>query len=269
MSLCGCGAAGGGDGDDLVVTPGGADDEAGGDKRDDLAEESRVELKATLAPSATERARERLRLSDDRSEERGIWFYDTPALDLFEAGAVLRARDVKGDDDDSTVKIRPLEAADVDPSWFALDDWKCEIDRLPDRQVSSCSLTVVQGEDEIEEVAAGERAIDKLFSSKQEELLAAYGPAHAWDDLVALGPIPSRVWKLSTKALPAKLTAELWTLPDGDQILELSMKVEAPDADDAQADLLEYLAARGLELASDQETKTRRALEALTAAAAR
>ena len=42
---------------------------------------------------------------------RLIYFYDTPDLDLFNAGVVMRARLVKGDADNSTVKFRPVEAA--------------------------------------------------------------------------------------------------------------------------------------------------------------
>jgi hypothetical protein len=251
---------------DLVVTPGDAAQDA--DKTDRAAGGPRVELKLTIDPAATARARSRLRLHDATSEVRRIWFYDTPGLDLLEAGAILRARDVEGGEDDSTVKLRPLDAAAVDASWLAVDGFKCEIDRVPGRSVSSCSLSVDQDEGEIAEVGAGERPIDKLFSGEQEDLFAAHGPRVDWAALVALGPVPARVWKIETAALPEKLTAELWSLPDGAEVLELSMKVDAPDADAAQVALLEWIVRRGLPLAGDQESKTRRALELLAAGAA-
>ena len=52
-------------------------------------------------------------------------------------------------------------------------------------------------------------------------------------------------------------------MPDGTQVLELSMKVDAADADEGMDDLLDFVDDRGLALANDQESKTLRALEAL------
>jgi hypothetical protein len=248
---------------DVDVGPGeDNDDDLLGGKADG-DDRPRVELKVTIDPAMIRRARSRLALRNDRSESRDIWFYDTSALALFDAGVVLRARKIIGDDDDSTVKLRPLERDDIDPRWLAVDGMKCEIDRLVDRETPSCSLTVAQDAGEIDDVADGQRDIDKLFSPEQEELLAEHGPAVPWSELSPLGPIPARVWTLRTSALPAKLGAELWYLPDGNQVLELSLKVPVDDGDDAMDALLALCDDLDLPLATDQETKTRRALELL------
>jgi hypothetical protein len=245
----------------LEVGPGEAAD-AGG-KAD--AASPRAELKVTIDPLDIRRARYRLSLVNAQSEERQIWFYDTPALDLLDAGAILRAREIAGDDDDSTVKLRPFELADLEARFRTLDGLKCELDRLPDTATPSCSLKVTQDEGEISEVGRGARQIDKLFSTEQEELLAAHGPAIAWSELARLGPIRARVWTLRSDALPEKVTAELWYMPDTTQSLELSMKVDAADADAAMAELIDFVEDRGLALDKEQESKTRRALEALSA----
>ena len=42
---------------------------------------------------------------------RRLYFYDTPGLDLYARGVVLRARATTGAPDDSTVKIRPVDPA--------------------------------------------------------------------------------------------------------------------------------------------------------------
>jgi hypothetical protein len=76
------------------------------------------------------------------------------------------------------------------------------------------------------------------------------------------------VWTLRTSALPAKLGAELWYLPDGSQVLELSMKVPVVDGDDGMSSLLSLCDDLGLPLSTEQETKTRRALELLASASA-
>jgi hypothetical protein len=248
-------------GEELSVGPGEPEDTIG---KADGSDEVRAEVKLTIDPSSIRRARSRLALYNADSEERGISFYDSWALAGLDAGLILRAREIRGDDDDSTVKLRPLAAEDVDASWFDVEGFKCEIDHLVAGETPTCSLTVVQDEDEIDDVADGVRGIDKLFSAEQEQLLAEYGPGLGWDDLVALGPIEARVWTVATDALPAKLTAELWYMPDGTQVLEVSMKVPVDEADDGEAELSDWLAGRGLALATEQETKTRRALESLT-----
>ncbi len=247
----------------IEVTPGEPDD-AGG--KADADDGPRAELKVSIDPAQIRRARSRLGLRNDAAETRRIWFYDTPWLELFDGGAILRGREIDGDDDDSTVKLRPLDAAALGAGWLAKDGFKCEVDRSIDRATPSCSLTVAQGDDEIDDVGDGDRAIDKLFSDDQERLLEEHGPAVWWDDLVALGPVPARVWTLRTDALPAKVTAELWYLPDGAQVLELSMKVPVDDGDDGLDALLGWIDDVGLALDDDQESKTRRALELLVAA---
>ena len=71
-----------------------------------------VEIKLTIRPDQELRGRA-LELNEDTADVRLIYFYDTPDLDLFNAGVVLRARLVKDDADDSTVKFRPVEASKI------------------------------------------------------------------------------------------------------------------------------------------------------------
>ncbi|MFO1205090.1 MAG: hypothetical protein U1E63_05080 [Burkholderiales bacterium] len=72
-----------------------------------------VEIKVTIRPDQELRAVRAMELNEDTAAVRIIYFYDTPRLELFNAGVVLRARLVKGDDDDSTVKFRPVEVAKI------------------------------------------------------------------------------------------------------------------------------------------------------------
>ena len=246
----------------IDVRPGEPDDSASGGKADD-AGKAKAELKVTIDPSDIRRARYRFGLLNAQSEMRDIWFFDTPWLELYEAGVILRAREVNGDDDDSTVKLRPFTEPELDSELRGLDDMKCEIDRDPDHATSACSLKIDQEEGLIGDVVAGERQLRTLFSSEQEYMFATHGPGISLIELWPLGPIPARVWTLRSDELPEKATAELWYMPDGTQVLELSIKVDVADADDAMDDLLDFVDARGLWLADEQESKTKRALENL------
>jgi hypothetical protein len=230
------------------------------------AVEGRVELKVMLSSDQISRAQKKFGLKAGAAAERDIWFYDTTELELFDQGVILRGRNKHGEDDDSTVKLRPMAAEDVAPEWFALDGFKCEEDRSLTKSVSSCSLTVVQGENELEDIAAGDRAIDKAFSSDQEDLLATYASVPVdWDRLRPLGPVDASVWKVTPKSFSQKLTMELWELPDGSRLFEVSTRTSPEQASDLLTEMAAYLEALGFDTSAEQETKTRAALELFAA----
>jgi hypothetical protein len=220
-----------------------------------------VEIKITFQPDELDAAVTRFKLKDGSATWRDVYFYDTPELTWSDAGLILRARKTYDGPDDSTVKLRPMTAEDVDPSWFDLDGFKCEEDRVGDGAVSSCSLSVTQDQGEIDAVAAGDRTVDKLFSGEQEDFAASEHDFSDWGALEALGPVEARVWKVKVRSLDRSLTFELWTLPDDTRLLEVSVRVPADEADAAQVDLREYLEARGFDASSEGETKTRAALD--------
>ena len=58
--------------------------------------------------------------------------------------------------------------------------------------------------------------------------------------------------------------AERWKLPDGSDLVELSIKVEPGEATAAEDDFIDYLESLGLEVGGDQQTKTRGALDFFT-----
>ena len=227
-----------------------------------LAEMDAVEIKVTIRPDQELRAERTMEINEDTADVRVIYFYDTPALDLFHAGVALRARLVKGDDDDSTVKFRPVEAAKVSKDWRELEGFKLEADCVGERVVRSASLTVAQGKDEINQVAKGKRPIDKLFSKDQERFLAEFykGPVD-FGKLHVMGPIRVLRWKLEHENFPHELTLEEWRLPDGEDLVEVSIKTSPREAPKAQKAFEDHLTQLGLDPKGAQETKTRTALE--------
>lgn len=221
-----------------------------------------VEIKVTIRPDEELRAERALRVNEDTADIRLIYFYDTPNLDLFAAGIALRARLIKGDDDNSTVKFRSASLQVVPPEWYRHEGFKLEADMVGDRVVYSASLTCRQGRDEIDEVAEGRRPIDKLYSRDQERFLRAFyaGPL-GFDQLCVMGPIRVLRWKLEHKGFPHELTVEEWRLPDGDDLVEVSIKVPPGEAHQAQREFDDHLRSLGLDPQGAQETKTRTALE--------
>jgi hypothetical protein len=221
-----------------------------------------VEIKVTIRPDQELQGLRALELDEDSAEVRVIYFYDTAKLDLYNAGVVLRARLVKGDDDDSTVKIRPIEPEKVSQRWSNMEGFKIEADSAGSRIVCSASLTLRQNRDEIDEVTKGKRPIYKLFSKDQVRFLSEfYQRPVDFEQLRSLGPIRVLHWTTEHKGIPYELASEEWRLPDGENLLEVSIKVEPDEAAKARRAFDSYLRELGLDPAGDQETKTRTALE--------
>ena len=221
-----------------------------------------VEIKVTIRPDQELQGLRALELDEDSAEVRVIYFYDTVDLDLFKAGVVLRARLVRGDDDDSTVKIRPVDPAKVPRGWTDIDGFKLEADIAGKRIVRSASLTVRQKRDEIDAAAKGQRPISKLFSKDQMRLLAEfYAHSVDFERLRPLGPIRVLCWKTRHPGFPYGLTSEEWRLPNGEDLLEVSIKVEPDAVAEARPAFAGHLRELGLDPKGAQETKTRTALE--------
>ncbi|MDR6757878.1 hypothetical protein J2Y48_003175 [Mycoplana sp. BE70] len=227
-----------------------------------------VEIKVTIRPDQELRAERAMEVNEDTADVRLVYFYDTSDLKLFKAGVVLRARLVKGDADDSTIKFRPVDAASVPDDWKRLNDFKLEADWVGDRVVCSASLTAPQKRDEIDEVAKGKRPIGKLFSGDQERFLSEFcKDSVKFTDLHVLGPIRVLRWKPKHETFPYELTLEEWRLPNGEDLVEVSIKAPPDRADQARKDFDAHLRELGLDPEGAQQTKTRTALEYFAAQA--
>jgi hypothetical protein len=224
-----------------------------------------VEFKITVRANQEDLVRAELERAEIEPERRRVYFYDTQALALFDAGVVLRARVTRDAADDSTVKLRPVVPADIDRRWKQTDGFKIELDMVGDTPVCSAKLEAEQRRDEIDDVAAGERPMRTLFSDDQENLIGDYAPIGiSWHELSVLGPVDVRKWELEPAGFPHEVTIEEWVLPDDSDLIELSIKVPADQALDAGKAFSALLAERGVDAAGDQQAKTRTVLEFFT-----
>ena len=81
------------------------------------------------------------------------------------------------------------------------------------------------------------------------------------DKLVVLGPILLLRAKHRAKELGRNLVVELWIYPDGSHVLEISTKCEPREAFHVSAEFRSFLAERGIDARSEQDSKTRIALQ--------
>ena len=183
-----------------------------------------VELKLTVPDANQRSAVMSLGMDPLEGQIRQVVFFDTPELALYDVGLVVRARRVQGRGDDSVVKLRPIEPAQVKGKLRKTTGFGIEVDAMPGGFVCSGSLKSAETSG-VWEVLRGERPIRKLFTKPQRALFAEHAPEGIeLDDLSMLGPINVFKLKFTPAGLTQRLVAELWLYPDNTRILELSTK---------------------------------------------
>ena len=221
-----------------------------------------VELKLTVPESDQRSAVTALGMDPIDAQIRQVFFFDTPELALYEAGVVVRARRVQRKGDDSVVKLRPVVPSDMPGKLRKSPAFGIEVDAMPGGFVCSGSLKGVVPTGEVREAIGGGRPLRKLFTKEQRAFYTEHAPEGIeLDDLSILGPIFVLKLKWSPEDYAGKLVAEMWLYPDESRILELSTKCAPADAFQTAAEARAFLAGHGIDLAGEQQTKTRRALE--------
>jgi hypothetical protein len=221
-----------------------------------------VELKLTV-PDADRRATAAaLDVDPLEAQIRQVVFFDTPDLTLNQAGIVVRARRVQGAGDDSVIKLRPVVPHEVDESLRRSPNFVVEVDAMPGGYVCSGSFKAKRGPTEVKEVFGGTRPIRKLFTKEQRAFFAEHAPdGHDLDALSVLGPITVFKLKFRPAGYDRRLVAEMWFYPDGSRVIELSTKCAPGEAFQVAAETTAFLVGRGVNVAGEQQTKTRSALE--------
>ncbi len=221
-----------------------------------------IEIKATIPEHQIDGALKRFGLTTRNDEERYIYFFDTPELDLLGAGIIARARRVVGNEHDSTVKFRPVDPAQVAAKWRKFRGFKIEVDASETSLVKSASFSMPVAKGLIKRVAGGEKPIAEIFTEAQEAFLRGMaGRAIDFGRLVVLGPLMAQRWSLEDPACPWPITAELWRRDDGERLMEVSIKAPVAQAAVAVGGFMAYLAEVGAERDKPQQTKTHWALD--------
>jgi hypothetical protein len=236
----------------------------------EMARSDTVELKLTVADSGYRSAVDALDLDPLQAQMRQVIFFDTPSLDLYTRGVVVRSRRIQGGAGDTVVKLRPLPKGlnlgkDRRPKGLTV-----EVDAMPGGFICSGSIKGPTTAEDVRAVAVGRAKIGRLFSKTQKTFFAQHAPSGLrLKDLSVLGPITLLKLKFNPKTLGRAMVAELWLYPDGSKILELSTKCAPTEAFQVAALTRAYLTDHGIDLTAEQQTKTRTALKYFAARAAK
>jgi hypothetical protein len=221
-----------------------------------------VELKLSV-PEAHQRSTvAALGMDPLGAQIRQIVFLDTPDLSLDRHGVVVRARRIQGKGDDSVVKLRPVDPAQVPAKWRKSTGFRVEVDALPGGYVCSGTMKGTLPGTAVTRALTGRLPLRKLFSKEQRAFFAAHAPESlGLDDLSVLGPIYVLKLRHKPAELGRRLVAEMWFYPDGSRVLELSTRCATTEAFQVAAEVRAYLAEHGVPVSGEQQMKTRKALE--------
>ena len=225
-----------------------------------------VELKVSVPDRDRRDVIQALGIDPLDAQIRQVAFVDTGALALSAAGLVVRLRRTQGRPGDATVKLRPMLPSGVPDSLRGLPGFKVEVDASPTGYACSCSLTTEVSDKRVRRVLAGDRPVASALSDAQEALLLERMPdGLSLDDLRVLGPVTLLKARFEHRDYPHRMVGELWFLPDGAHLLELSTRCAPDEAFRVAAEAEVFLAGHGIDLGAPQEAKTRAALAALVA----
>ena len=221
-----------------------------------------VELKVTLPAEAHRTAIRTLGLDPMDAQIRQIFFFDTPDLQLYNNGIAVRARRIQGKTGDSVVKLRPVVPDELSEEVRRSAAMNVEVDAMPGGFVCSASMKGKVPNADVLEAVGGSRPVRKVFSKEQRAFYAQHAPEGLeLDELRILGP----TFVLKEVVTPAefgrRLVAELWLLPDGSRILELSTKSAPNEAFQAAFESRAYLEGLGLDLSAEPQPKTKSVLD--------
>jgi hypothetical protein len=212
-------------------------------------------VKLLLSPSTIQNAIDSLKFKKESGG--GVYFFDTPTLDLLKQGVIVRVR--QGTDNDLTVKVRIPEGSNQINDVQFDEHFPCEIDRNGSGENTSYS---VRRNYKVRQVAEQGSEIERLLSLEQKKLLQKVGATIDWTRVTRIANIDLTKWESTSQPRFHKLALELWKWPSG-TILEVSAKV-APGTGEAEyLELQGLMTQKGLVLSASQTTKTKTALEAL------
>jgi hypothetical protein len=225
-----------------------------------------VELKVTVPETAHRSAVRALGIDPLDVQVRQVFFFDTVDLRLNTAGVVVRARRIQARSGDTVVKLRPVVPDKLPEDLRRAGAVAVEVDAMPGGYVCSASMKGKATNDDVLAAVRGGRSLAKLFTKGQRAFLRSNAPEGLrLEDLRVLGPVFVLKDAFVPPAYGRRFVTELWLLPDGSRILELSTKCPPAEAFQIGLETRAFLESVGIDLGGAQATKTKTALELLAA----
>ncbi len=200
------------------------------------------------------------------AEIRQVAFVDTPDLRLLRHGVVVRAQRTQQRRADVVLELDHLQPWDAVLDVRRLPELDLELDATPTGFRFSCLLDAEVPDRRLRTLLSGRVAAAEVLSSRQRAVLEqATHRDVPLDQLTVLG----RIHVLNRTFMPPRyahrLVAELWFLPDGSRLLDLTARCSLSGARRRAIETRRFLAARHVEVDAPLQATAGSALAALAA----
>ncbi len=197
---------------------------------------------------------------------RWVYYLDTPGLDLALHGVVIRARTAgRGPGDssrgDSVVKLRRDGPARLPRGVRASRNLSVELDALPSTAWWTTAVSRQVRPSVVRDAVRGREPLRTLMSGEQRRFLRAaltseWGTSQSWRDLRVHGPAEVTRTVGVVPGMVGRLELQRWDYPDGSRLTEVSTKCRPSRAVTAAAAIRRLLVDRGIDLDSEQHSKS-------------
>jgi hypothetical protein len=182
---------------------------------------------------------------------REVWYFETPAADVFARGVVFRLR-LTEEGGDLTMKVADQDCRAVDPVVLREGGGKCEYDLHGADLRGAVSLTRKLGGATAKALVDGRLPLSDALSAAQVGYLRA--KTSAWPLPAGITP-RGPVWIDAYRPEGKKFGVEIWRLPSGQRYVEMSQKTAYADAWRLHARLQSELVRAGVAPCDDQSSQ--------------
>lgn len=197
-----------------------------------FAESDQTEVHLLVCPENINEALKKFQISSSPAEHFDTYYFDTKDLILHNENITFRIQDKLKKKNDFTVKIRPMNTADVSSDWFSIEGFKCEWDQYDNYSKGSCSLKSKMDVKDLKNILSHKKTIYEFLTEDQRRFLETYSAFKPIDGLEIFGNVPVDRWILpSTKSSVPEITLEYWKVSSDFFILELSGRSDPRQSD--------------------------------------
>lgn len=225
---------------------------------------SEVELQWVICEPSEETFFAKLGVDAGMPRERLVYYSETPSMDLFRFGIVVRTR-VSGAKLKTAVKVKYQNENQIPWSLLTGTDFKCEWNVYAFQENIDCSMK------------SKPRDLGHVISREQQEFIRFHTGFDRIPALRRLGPVQSREWLWRDSRVQGELAFESISLQSQKKTtsqasqasqgrlfnMELSVRVTAPDKAEVFQKLGEWLKERNVHLCQNQKGKSEALLKEL------
>ena len=222
-----------------------------------------VELKLTIPAEQHRSTVADLGIDPIGAQIRLVSFFDTPDLTLNKAGLLcVRARRVAGREDDSVVKLRPVEPDDLPEHLRKSPNLVVELDAMPGGYVCSASMKARLGLDDASAPTSASGHAASCSPRSSARSTTGTLPRGSRSRILSCS---GRSSCSSSSSIPRSYASARWSPRCGcirtvRASFELSTKCAPADMFQVANEARGYLTAKGVDVGGEQTTKTATAL---------